>query len=282
VTIVSSAGAARVFSQPTTAPDPFLTPARSRAPSRPRLLSYVGRWGRARRWLPSDALKVLDVGCSFGYGTAAVAAAPPARRIAVGVERDPAHLARGRRTFPWLTILDGDAAALPVPDACADAVLLLDIVEHLADPRDALTEAHRALRPGGVVVLSVPHRGLLHRLDSLNVYEALRRRRPSWPPLDAAAESGSGMHRHFTPAELQTLLAPWFAVERSARTGLGLQEVVHLFLLLLRVFRPLRPVVSAALPLHLVVYVLDDLVPWGPLGYHLTVRARVLPIRGVR
>jgi hypothetical protein len=30
------------------------------------------------------------------------------------------------------------------------------------------------------------------------------------------------------------------------------------------------------LPLHLVVYLLDDLLPLGSLGYHVTVRARAL------
>ena len=42
------------------------------APTRPRLLSYVGRWGRARRWLPPEARVVADVGCASGYGTAAL------------------------------------------------------------------------------------------------------------------------------------------------------------------------------------------------------------------
>ena len=60
-----------------------------RAPTRPRILSYVGRWGRARRWLPEDALRVLDIGCSFAYGSAAIQAGGPEGRVVVGVERDP-------------------------------------------------------------------------------------------------------------------------------------------------------------------------------------------------
>jgi SAM-dependent methyltransferase len=262
-------------------PDPFARFAAT-VPSRPRLLSYAGRWGRARRWLPDHALRVLDVGCSFGYGTAAIAAAGPAGRAAIGVERDRAHLEHARRSLPWVTILAGDATALPAPDGCADAVTMLDIVEHLAEPRRALEEAHRVLRPGGVLVVSVPHRGLLHRFDSLNVYQALRRRRPAWPELEDALESGSGMHRHFRPEELETLLAPWFVVERVARTGLGLQEFVHLGALLLRVSPRTRRIVVPTLPLHMVIYLLDDLVPWGRLGYHLTVRARAVPLESPR
>jgi SAM-dependent methyltransferase len=193
----------------------------------------------------------------------------------VGVERDPEHLELGRRRFPWMTIIDADAAALPVADRCADAVLLLDVIEHIADADRVLGEAHRVLRPDGVLVLSVPHAGPLRWLDALNLYQAARRRRPSLPPLEAATESDGRPHRHFTPSELQALLSPWFRVDRVARTGLGLQELVTIALIVIRV--PLRApgLARALLPLHLLVYILDDLLPTGSFAYHLAVRARV-------
>ena len=252
--------------------DPFATGPAAPVSTRPRLLSHVGRWGRARRCMPADALRILDVGCAFGYGSVAVAANGPAGRVAVGIERDPEHFERARQLYPWLTILEGDATSLPVPDGCADVVLFLDVLEHLGDPRCAVAEAHRVLRPGGVVVVSVPHRGPQHRLDSLNLYRALRRHRPSWPPLEPATESAGGVHRHFTVYELRELLAPGFAVDRVRRSGLGVQEPVYLAGLVARVPRRTERVGRFALILHLLVYLLDDLVPWGALGYHLAVR----------
>jgi SAM-dependent methyltransferase len=254
-------------------PDPFALPRRAAAPRRPRLLSYVGRWGRARRWLPDHALRVLDVGCSFAYGSAAIQAGGPTGRVVVGVERDPEHLATANVRFPWVTVLEGDATALPIPDAVADAVTMLDVVEHVDRPEAAIAEARRAIRPGGVLVVSVPHRGLLQGLDMLNFQERLRRRRPEWPRLAPAAESGGHEHRHFSVEELEDMLAPGFVVDRVARTGLGLQELVHLGLLVLGVVLHAERLARALMPLHLVVYLLDDLVPLGRLGYHLTVRA---------
>jgi SAM-dependent methyltransferase len=256
--------------------DPFTVPPGAPAPRRPRILSYVGRWGRARRWLPDDAVRLLDIGCSFAYGSAAIQGGGAEGRVVVGVERDPAHLRGAQERFPWITVLEGDATELPVRDGVADGVTMLDIVEHVDRPEAAIAEARRVLRDGGALVLSVPHRGLLHRLDALNVYEALRRRRPDWPPLEAATESGGHEHRHFRVSELEALLPPHFEVDRVARTGLGLQELFHLGLLALRV--PLRAerVARTLLPLHLVIYLLDDLLPLGRFGYHLTVRARAV------
>lgn len=259
---------------PAQRPDPFATPAGGSAPRRPRLLSHLGRWGRARRWLGPDALRIIDVGCAFGYGSAAIAAGAAPGRTVVGVENNSEHLEPAQRDFPWIKVIDGDAERLPVRDGCADAVLLLDVIEHLADPSHAISEARRVLRPGGTVIVSVPHRGLLHRLDALNVYSALRRRRPSWPPLEPATGSAGGVHRHFRVRDLRALMEPQFEVRRMTRTGLGLEELVYLAALLARVPSGRERVRRPILILHLLLYLLDDAVVWGPLGYNLTLLAQ--------
>ncbi len=259
--------------------DPFALAARQERPSRPRALSYVGRWGRARRWLPPSALRILDVGCAFGYGSAAIGAGGPPGRIVVGIERDPEHLEMARERFPWVTILNADAGELPVADESVDAVTMLDVIEHIADAERVLAGLHRVLAPDGVIVVSVPHAGLLRRLDALNLYAGLRRRIPSLPPLESATESDGGPHRHYTLAGLTEQLSPWFTVDRVARTGLGLQEFVAIAAIIVRVgFRAPR-VARVLLPIHLLVYILDDLIPTGPLAYHLAVRAQVKPVR---
>ena len=241
---------------------------------RPRLLSHVGRWGRARRWLPEAARTVVDVGSAFGYGTAALTGTGRSRRRVIGVEPDPAHIREAARRYPWVPVLQGDAAALPFDDSSVDAVVMLDVLEHLPEPRDALAEAHRVLRPDGVIVISVPHRGLLAPLDPLNLYPALRRRFPSWDPLEPADESGTGTHQHFSVSEIQQLLGSRFVVDRTSRTGVGVTELVHLALLV--TFKGLlhwRGAYRALLPLHLLVYLVDDVIPAGRWGYYLTVRA---------
>lgn len=50
----------------------------------------------------------------------------------------------------------GDAEALPFAARSIDTVLMLDVLEHLPQPRRALSEARRCLRENGVLILIVP------------------------------------------------------------------------------------------------------------------------------
>lgn len=242
------------------------------ASDRPRLLSYTGRWGRARRWLPADAHQVADIGCASGYGTAALTGTGHARRRVVGLEPDASQVRQAGRQFPWLPLLRGDAGALPIRDGAVDAVVLLDVLEHVADPSAVIAEVHRVLRPGGYLVISVPHASPLAILDPMNAYSALRRRWSSWPALEALVDSATGVHRHFAASEVCALLGPGFTVNRMARTGLGLSEVLRLVLLVtFKGFLRWDQVYRGLWFLPLVVYLLDDLIPAGPLSYHLTI-----------
>ena len=54
------------------------------------------------------------------------------------------------------TVVEADVTALPFANESFDAVVLGEVIEHVADDVSALEEARRVLRPGGVAALSVP------------------------------------------------------------------------------------------------------------------------------
>jgi SAM-dependent methyltransferase len=235
----------------------------------------MARWTRALGWLPPDARRILDAGCAFGFTTVRAERVLGARRpLIVGVELDPGYLAQARRCVPRLRLIRGSVDALSLSAEAFDAVLFLDVLEHLPADVRPLEEIARVLRPSGALILSVPHAGPLARLDSLNLYSGLRERLPRLPPLDPT-ERGFPRHRHYSIGELRSLLEPHFRMTRVKRTGLGLAEPLNLALMLLargllrseRLYRALRY-------LYFTAYLVEDLIPTGRFGYHLMLSAR--------
>ncbi|WP_412027176.1 class I SAM-dependent methyltransferase [Deinococcus yunweiensis] len=96
---------------------------------------------------------VLEAGCGSGLFTPALAARC-ARLTAL--DADPRYLALTARQTADLanvTVQHGDLAALPLPDASVDAVVLVSVLTEVPRPVDALRECVRVLRPGGRVVI---------------------------------------------------------------------------------------------------------------------------------
>jgi SAM-dependent methyltransferase len=146
---------------------------------------------------------VLDLGCGPGSLLRRVIERLPAAR-AVGVDHDPLLLELARHGCPEATLVDADLATWTGwPDATADAVVSSTALHWLPVPtlRAVYAAAHRALRPGGVLV-NADHLGVSHPTIAAD----LRARR----------EARTGVDRH----------ADWVSWWRAAETDPATAELV--------------------------------------------------------
>jgi SAM-dependent methyltransferase len=126
-----------------------------------RLLARVAGLAGPRLAGDRHSLTVLDLGAGTGALALAAAERWPAARIVcldasagmLSVARQRAesqHAGRHAERFEWLV---ADAAAVPIEPGTVDVVVSSFMLQLVADRRAVLREAHRVLRPGGLLGL---------------------------------------------------------------------------------------------------------------------------------
>jgi SAM-dependent methyltransferase len=98
--------------------------------------------------------RVLDDGCGVGMYVEHLAAY--GGRV-FGIEYELSRAAQAHQRSPG--VLSAAGEHLPFPDNTFDLTLSHEVLEHVADDRQAAAEIVRTLRPGGRLVLFVPNRG---------------------------------------------------------------------------------------------------------------------------
>lgn len=95
------------------------------------------------------APRILEAGCG---ARSRIVLPADARVIALDVSR--AQLCRHEGVGARV---EADVTRLPLDAASVNGVVSWDVLEHVDDPARALAEYRRVLRPGGVIVLGLPH-----------------------------------------------------------------------------------------------------------------------------
>jgi 2-polyprenyl-6-hydroxyphenyl methylase/3-demethylubiquinone-9 3-methyltransferase len=122
---------------------------------------------------------VLDLGCAGGFMAEAMAGRG-ANVTGIDPAAEAIAAARAHARISGLRIgYDvGVGEAVPYPDASFDAVVCVDVLEHVADLTRVLAQVTRVLRPGGMFLFDTINRNLLARLATITVAEDVLRLLP--------------------------------------------------------------------------------------------------------
>ncbi|MGE0481340.1 MAG: methyltransferase [Phycisphaerae bacterium] len=150
-------------------------------------------WFRARnrlilamlhRFFPS-CRQFFEIGCGTGFVLRGVRDASPAIELS-GSDIFCDAIAVARRRLPDARLMQIDARRIPF-DAEFDVIGAFDVLEHIAEDEDVLHQMHRAVRPGGGVLITVPqHQFLWSVVDDYSFHKRRYSRRELFDKLRRA------------------------------------------------------------------------------------------------
>jgi 2-polyprenyl-3-methyl-5-hydroxy-6-metoxy-1,4-benzoquinol methylase len=117
------------------------------------------------RFVPAAAQRVLDLGCAEGAFAATVKERTGAE--VWGIEVSPEAAEHAKAVIDRVLVGDANERIAELPDASFDTIICNDVLEHLVDPAATLRQLVPKLKPGGVVVASIPNIRFLPALSKL-------------------------------------------------------------------------------------------------------------------
>lgn len=134
-----------------------------------------------------QAAPILDAGCGTGLNLRHLPAG------STGIDINPRNVELVAQRLPNHRVLQGDVEAMPFEPDTFGTVLCTEVIEHIPDPSAALTEFRRVLKPGGVLIGSVPARSMIWKLRFLS----------------STCPHSEPFHNEYLPDEVREMLAGW-------------------------------------------------------------------------
>jgi SAM-dependent methyltransferase len=108
-----------------------------------------------QRFLKQPRPLILEIGCSSGFFLReATKAIPNATFIGADIVKGPLY--RLAAQLPQVPMFRFDLLKCPFQSHTFDAVVMLNVLEHIEDDVGALRKVHDLLRTGGILILEVP------------------------------------------------------------------------------------------------------------------------------
>ena len=142
--------------------------------------------GLTAKYAVPDA-PMLDAGCGTGLNLRHLP------KGSTGIDINPRNVELLRTRLPSHPVVEGDIEAMPFADGAFGTVLCTEVLEHVPDPAAAIREFHRVLRPGGVLIGSVPARSAIWKLRFLS----------------STCPHSEPFHNEYLPPEVRAMLSGW-------------------------------------------------------------------------
>lgn len=108
-----------------------------------------------KKYLPNKESVILEVGCSSGYMLNRLKQTFP-QAIVMGSDVVTEPLEKLAQHLPNTPFFRFDLMHCPLPDNSVDGIILLNVLEHIADDVEAINQIYRILKPEGIVIIEVP------------------------------------------------------------------------------------------------------------------------------
>lgn len=109
---------------------------------------------------------VLDVGCGDGKSTMQFRQKIGCSKI-IGIEGDKQRIAEAKRNGVSKIVSADLEKKWPFPDTYFDVVISNQVIEHVVDLDNFISEVYRLLRPGGYCVISTENLASWHNIGAL-------------------------------------------------------------------------------------------------------------------
>ncbi len=116
-------------------------------------IQHIERYLFAQKLL-TPGLKVLDIACGTGYGTAILR---EHGCDVLGADLDEVQVVQNRKNWRYENFQTADVLNLPFDKESFDAVVTFETIEHVVDGQRFLSEMYRVLKPSGLFICSTPN-----------------------------------------------------------------------------------------------------------------------------
>ncbi len=130
---------------------------------------------------------ILDAGCGTGLNLRHLPSG------STGLDINPRNIELLRDRLPTHPVVEGDIETMPFADDSFGTVICTEVLEHVPDPATAIREFRRILRPGGVLIGSVPARSPIWKLRFLS----------------STCPHSEPFHNEYLPNEVREMLSGW-------------------------------------------------------------------------